>query len=88
MYVCCVGYGSLDVFDELNDCTCNLGLCSFRICVCMFIVIQVLHISSATVIIRGGGGHLVEPLCYGVVSCVVPSLLCGSVWYGYCYVRR
>ena len=40
---------------------------SFLISVCMFIVSQVLLISSATVIVRAGGGHFVEPLCYGVV---------------------
>ena len=41
---------------------------SFLISVCMFIVPKVLLISSATVIVRaGGGGHLVEPLCYGVI---------------------
>ena len=41
--------------------------CSFLISVCMFIVSKALLISSDTVIVRaGGGGHLVEPLCYGV----------------------
>ena len=40
---------------------------SFLISVCMFIVSKALLISSATVIVRaGGGGHLVEPICYGV----------------------
>ena len=33
---------------------------------CMFIVSKALLISSVTVIGRAGG-HLVEPLCYGVV---------------------
>ena len=41
---------------------------SFLISVCMFIVSKALLISSATVIVRaGGGGHLVEPFCYGVI---------------------
>ena len=40
---------------------------SFLISVCMFIVSKALFTSSATVIVRAGGGHLVEPLCYGVV---------------------
>ena len=44
---------------------------SFLINVCMFIVLKALLISSATVIVaQGGGGHLVEPFCYGVVYCV------------------
>ena len=33
----------------------------------MFIVSKALLISSATVIVRAGGIHLVEPLYYGVV---------------------
>ena len=40
---------------------------SFLISVCMFIVSKALLISSATVIVRAGGSHLVEPFCYGVV---------------------
>ena len=40
---------------------------SFLISVCMFIVSKALLISSATVIVRTGGNHLVEPLCYGVI---------------------
>ena len=44
---------------------------SFLISVCMFIVSKSLLISSATVIVHaGGGGNLVEPLCYGIVYCV------------------
>ena len=42
--------------------------CNFLISVCMFIVSKDLLISSATVIVLGGGGsHLVEPFCYGVI---------------------
>ena len=41
---------------------------SFLFSVCMFIVSKALLISSATVIVCvGGGGHLVEPFCYGVI---------------------
>ena len=42
---------------------------SFLISVCMFIVSKALLISSATVIVRarGGGSHLIEPLCYDVI---------------------
>ena len=43
---------------------------SFLISVCMFIVSKALLISSATMIVRAGGGHLVEPFCYGVIQCV------------------
>ena len=49
--------------------SCN----SFLISVCMIILSKALLISSATV----QGSHLVEPLCYCVVYCVVcvaPSL--------------
>ena len=42
---------------------------SVLITVCMLIVLKALLISSATVIVQAGGGgrHLVEPLCYGVI---------------------
>ena len=33
----------------------------------MFIVSKSLLISSRTVVVRAGGSHLVEPLCYGVI---------------------
>ena len=46
----------------------GIFVCSnFLISVCMFIVSKALLISSATVIVRAGGGDLVEPLCYGVI---------------------
>ena len=35
---------------------------SFLISVCMFIVSKALLITSATVIVRPGGGHFVEPI--------------------------
>ena len=58
--ICCVGFASLDVP--------GMFICSsFLISVCMFIVSKALLISSATVIVRAGGGHLVEPFCYGVI---------------------
>ena len=40
---------------------------SFLINVCMFIVSKALFISSDTAIVRAGGGHLVEPFCFGVI---------------------
>ena len=40
---------------------------SFLISVCMFIVSKALLISSATVIVRAGGGDLDKPFCYGVI---------------------
>ena len=48
-----------------------MSVAAFRL-VCMFIVLKALLISSGTVIVRtgGGGGHLVEPLCYSVIKCV------------------
>ena len=68
---------------------------SFLISVCMFIVSKALLISSATVIVRTGGGHLVEP--FSTVSfsvCSVVTVLCfvpvlhGCVWYVCCYVKK
>ena len=56
IYICCVGFASLDVVcDELNDCAWNFVCSSFLISVCMFIVSKALLISSATVIVRAGG---------------------------------
>ena len=59
---------------------------SFLISVCKYIVSKSLFISNATVIVRAGGGYLVEPRCYGVVKyvfctrvawmCLVFLLLC------------
>ena len=50
---------------------------SFLISVCMFIVSKALLISNATVIISRRGSHLVEPLCYGVVTvCSVVTVEC------------
>ena len=66
--ICCVGFASLDVVcDELNDCAWKFVCSSFLISVCMFIVSKALLISSATVIVREGESHLVEPFCYGVI---------------------
>ena len=66
--ICCVGFVSLDVVCvELNDCACKFVCSSFLVSVCMFIVSKALLISSATVIVRAGGHHLIEPFCYGVI---------------------
>ena len=65
IFICCVAFAWYHGLYHLYD-----------KCVYVF-VLKALLISSATVIVRaGGGGHLVEPLCYGVVYllCVVPSL--------------
>ena len=43
---------------------------SLLVSVCMFIVSKALLKLSATLIVRAGVHHLVEPLCYGVVYCV------------------
>ena len=68
MSVCCVGSASLDVAsDEIHDGTRNPGLEQLLISVCMFIVSKALFISSATVIVRAGVNHLVEPICNGVI---------------------
>ena len=48
---------------------------SFLISVCMFILSKALLISSATVIVRaGGGGIWLTPLLRCCLLCVVPSL--------------
>ena len=66
--ICCVCFASLDVVcDELMIVPGMFVCSSFLITVCMFIVSKVLLISSATMIVRAGGSHLVEPICYGVI---------------------
>ena len=53
---------SLDIVcGELNDCAWNVGLYSFLISVCMFIVSKAVLISSATVIVRAGGAIWLNP---------------------------
>ena len=51
-------------------------VCScFLISVCMFMVSKALLISSATVIVRAGGGAFgLTPLLQCYLMCVVPSL--------------
>ena len=68
VYICCVCFASLDVVCDNLMIVPGMFICSsFLISVCMFIVSKALLISSATVIVRAGGCHLVEPLCYGVI---------------------
>ena len=94
IYICCVGFASLVVFYELNDCAGNV-CSSFLISVCMFIVSKALLISSATVIVRAGRSIWLNPfatvlfsVCSAVtVECFVP-VLHGCVWYVCCYVRN
>ena len=47
---------------------------SFLISVCMFIVLKVLLISSATVIVRTGGAIWLNPFATVLFMCVVPSM--------------
>ena len=62
IYICCVGFASLDVVcDEFNDCAWNVFCNSFLISVCRFIVSKALLISSATVIVRAGGAIWLNP---------------------------
>ena len=71
---------------------------SFLISVCMLIASKALLISSATVIVRTGGSHLVEPpllqcylVCVSAVTvdfCVFVPVLHGCIWYVCCYVRK
>ena len=60
----CVCFASLDVVcDEFNIFALNVFFCnSFLISVCMFFVSKDLFISSATVIVRSGGGIWLNPL--------------------------
>ena len=69
---------------------------SFLISVCMFIVSKALLISSATVIVRTGGGIWLNPfstvlitVCSAVTveGCVLYPC-CVGVWYAFCYVRK
>ena len=63
IFICCVGFTSLDVvYDNLMIVPGMLVCSIFLISVCMFIVSKHLLISSATVIVHAGGSHLVEPL--------------------------
>ena len=55
IYICCVGFASLDV------------VC-FLISVCMFILSKALLISSATVIVRAGGAIWLKPFATELFS--------------------
>ena len=64
--ICCVGFASLEVFKK--NLMIGMFVCSsFLTSVFMFILSKALLISGAAVIVRAGGGHMVEPLCYGVI---------------------
>ena len=75
IYICCVGFASLDVVcDELNDCAWNVGL---LISVCMFIVSKALFISSATVIVRAGRAIWLNPFATVLFTvCIAVSVEC------------
>ena len=81
-YICCVGFASLDVVsNELNDCAWNLGLQSFRISVCMFIVSKALFISCATVIVREGGAIWLNPFATVLFNvCSVVTVDCCALY--------
>ena len=56
VYICCVGFASLDVVCDNLMIVPGMFICSsFLISVCMFFVSKALLISSATVIVRAGG---------------------------------
>ena len=71
IYICCVGFASLDVvYDELNYCAWYPGLQQlFNKCVHVYYVERFAHIECYSDCSRRGS-HLVEPLFYGVVYCV------------------
>ena len=72
--ICCVGFESLDVVFELNDCAWNVGLYQLSDkCVYVYCV-KYLLISSATVIVRTGDQFGRIPYLRCCLLCVVPSL--------------
>ena len=82
VYICCVGFASLDVVcDERNDSALNV-CSSFLISVCMFIVSNALFISSATVIVRAGGATWLNPFA------TVLFTVCSAVTVEYCVLYR
>ena len=73
VYVCCVGFSSLDVVcDAFYYCARNVVSSSFLIRVCMFIVSKALLISSATLIVRAWGAIWLNPSATILIMCVVP----------------
>ena len=62
IYICCVGFASLDVVAMNLMIVPGIFVCrSFLISVCMFIVSKALLILSATVIVRAGGAIWLNP---------------------------
>ena len=88
IYVCCVGFASLDVVGDLMIVSEMFVCSSFLISVCMFIVSKALLISSATVIVRAGGAIWLNPfatvlfsVCSAVtVECCVLCPCCMGVF--------
>ena len=92
IYICCVGFASLDVVrDERNIIMIVPGILvcsSFLISVCMFIVSKALLISSDKVIVHAGGAmwwNLFATVLFNVcsavtVECCVLYSCCVSVF--------
>ena len=67
IYICCVGFASLDVVcDELNDCAWNVGVVG--LCVCLLCR----KVCSYRVIVRRGGAIWLNP--FAAVLFTVPPL--------------
>ena len=74
---------------NLNDCAWNVGLYQLSDkCVYVYCVESFAHIECYSDCSRRGGGHLIEPLCYGIVTvcsavtveCCVLYLCCVGVF--------
>ena len=78
IYICCVGFASLDVVcDELMIVSGMFVCSSFLISVCMFIVSKALLISSVTVIVRAGGTIWLNPFATVLFSvCIAVNVQC------------
>ena len=90
LYVCCVGFASLDVVcDEPYDCAWSVGLYQLSdLCAYVYSVESFAHIECYSDRSRRGR-HLVERCYYFMclVLCFVPVLR-GCAWYFCCYVRK
>ena len=87
VYICCVGFASLDVVCDNLMIVPGMFICSsFLISVCMFIVSKALLISSATVIVRAGGAIWLNPFAtvlFSVCSAVtIECCVCSYILQG------
>ena len=79
--ICCVGFASLDVVCDELIVPGMFVYSSFLISVCMFIMSKALLISSATVIVRGGGAIWLNPfstVLFSVCSAVTRNIRSSS----------